>query len=107
MLRLRVLDDARREYAEAVRWYLDDDLDVARDMVAEYIARVRFARRFPNTGTPVPAVGADFEVRRHLLKRFPYAVYIARLHDELVIVAVAHTHRRPGYWQNRLAKIRP
>ena len=24
MLRLRVLDDARREYAEAVRWYLDE-----------------------------------------------------------------------------------
>ena len=38
MLRLRVLEDARREYAEAVRWYLDEDVDVARDMVAEYIA---------------------------------------------------------------------
>jgi hypothetical protein len=26
--------------------------------------------------------------------------------DELVIVAVHHQHRKPGYWRPRLAKVR-
>jgi hypothetical protein len=45
-----------------------------------------------------------YEVRRFLLGRFPYAVYIAYLPLELLIVAVAHQHRKPGYWRKRLAK---
>lgn len=107
MLRLRVLDEARREYAEALRWYRREDLDVARDMAAEYIGRARRLRQFPKLGTVVLGLGVDFELRRVLLKRFPYAIYVAVLADELVIVAVAHQHRRPGYWKRRLAKVVP
>jgi hypothetical protein len=39
--------------------------------------------------------------------RFPYAVYIAYLPLELVVVAVAHQHRKPGYWRKRLARVTP
>jgi toxin ParE2 len=106
MLKLRVLDEARHEYAEAVRWYREEDLDVARDMASEYIARARHARQFPRTGTLVPGLGVDFEVRRFLFKRFPYAMFMAQLQDELVVVAVAHQHRKPGYWKERLVKVR-
>lgn len=39
-------------------------------------------------------------VRRRLVPKFPYA--IAYVTDpELVVVAVAHMSRRPGYWVNR------
>jgi hypothetical protein len=49
----------------------------------------------------------DFEVRRFLFERFPYGVFDAHLQDEIVVVAVAHQHRRPGYWMRRLAKVTP
>ena len=104
MLRVRVLDEARREYAEAIGWYREEDLDVARDMVTEYVARVRRARQLPRSGTLVPGLSVRYEVRRFLLGRFPYAVYIAYLQHELVIVAVAHQHRKPGYWHKRLPR---
>ena len=107
MLRVRVLDEARREYAEAVKWYREEDLDVARDMVTEYVARIRRARQLPRSGALVHSLPGRYEVRRFLLGRFPYAVYIAYLPLELVIVAVAHQHRKPGYWRKRLAKVKP
>jgi plasmid stabilization system protein ParE len=41
------------------------------------------------------------EVRRRPIHRFPYAVLYRVSIDEIVIVAVAHRRRRPGFWRGR------
>ena len=47
------------------------------------------------------------EVRICRIQRFPYGiVYVAR-DEEIVVVAVMHLHRRPGYWKQRLKHIDP
>jgi hypothetical protein len=51
-----------------------------------------------------PAVGKG--VRRCLLARFPYLVIYAPLPGELLVLAVGHQHRRPGYWRERLAELK-
>lgn len=38
---------------------------------------------------------------RYVLDRFPYSVLYAVASDRVWVVAVAHQHRRPGYWQQR------
>src|SRR5689334_3939519 len=40
--------------------------------------------------------------RRLLLRRFPYKVVFIELEDRILIVAVAHGKRRPGYWHGRI-----
>lgn len=42
------------------------------------------------------------EVRRCLLKRFPYALLYAVEADVIYVIAIAHQHRKPGYWTTRL-----
>jgi plasmid stabilization system protein ParE len=44
-------------------------------------------------------------VRRYLLHRFPYGLIYAPLPNEIVIVAVMHLHRKPGYWRGRLRQV--
>ena len=39
--------------------------------------------------------------RRYLLQRFPYGLMYRLDPEEIFILAVAHLHRRPGYWKNR------
>jgi hypothetical protein len=39
------------------------------------------------------------------LSRFPYLVIYAPLPDELLVLAVGHQHRKPGYWRERLAAL--
>lgn len=107
MLQLRVLDDTRREFARAVQWYLQQQPSLANDLANENIACVERANEFPKTGTLVTDLRVKFEVRGFLLDRFPYTVIIACLKDELVVVAVAHQPRKPGYWRKRLAKVMP
>jgi hypothetical protein len=40
-------------------------------------------------------------MRKHRLRRFPYTIHYAVLHDAIWIAAVAHQRRRPGYWAVR------
>ena len=42
------------------------------------------------------------DIRRNLINRFPYTI-IYRVEDEIIIVlAIAHLHRKPKYWKERI-----
>jgi toxin ParE2 len=110
MITVRFLREARRELTDAARWYKQQEgLSLARDFGAKYRAQLLRARQMPQTGHLVTGLppDIDFEVRTFLVERFPYTLFVAHLPEELVVVAVAHQHRRPGYWRKRLAKVKP
>jgi hypothetical protein len=44
------------------------------------------------------------DVRPRVLQRFPYSIIYLVERNEIVIVAVAHHKRRPGYWLDRLRR---
>ena len=41
-------------------------------------------------------------IHRRLVHRFPYGLYYRVDQDEIVIIAVAHLHRHPTYWIERI-----
>jgi len=45
----------------------------------------------------------EADVRRCLVNVFPYSVIYTIERDFILIVAVAHHKREPGYWKHRLA----
>lgn len=45
---------------------------------------------------------AELEIRRCRLRRFPYSEVYTQEGAELLVLAIAHQHRKPGYWRNRL-----
>jgi len=50
-----------------------------------------------------PESGRSFglRLRRVLVPRFPYGLLYRIEPQRILIVAVAHLHRRPGYWRSR------
>ena len=52
--------------------------------------------------TAVPGAAGKRGAKRLLLRRFPYAVIVRERGTEVVVIAFAHTSRRPGYWRGRL-----
>lgn len=76
------IDDARDGHGVPFR----ADVDAAGKQLAE----------FPRSGQ---ILRGDF--RRILLKRFPYQLIYRIEGNEIVIYAVAHQKRRPGYWRKR------
>lgn len=43
----------------------------------------------------------QMQIRRALVRRFPYAIYFRAMPDEIVVLAVVHGRRRPRRWQSR------
>ena len=41
--------------------------------------------------------------RRFNMHKFPYYIAYVFRSDALWIVAIAHSHRRPGYWRDRIS----
>lgn len=41
-------------------------------------------------------------IRRALMKQFRYAVLFTPREFDVLIIAVMHQHRRPGYWRDRV-----
>jgi plasmid stabilization system protein ParE len=66
--------------------------------------RIQEARRsivlFP---CAAPLIGR--RVRRFILSGFPYDMIYVASADEIVIVAIAHHSRLPGYWKGRLGSV--
>jgi plasmid stabilization system protein ParE len=51
---------------------------------------------FPQAWQPLSA-----RTRRALMSRFPFGIIYYIAHDEIVIIAIAHVHRKPSYWKGR------
>ena len=96
--KLEYLDDALVEAEEAARWYAQRSPTAAAGFVFELEAAVLAITETPHTW---PAY--DHGTRRFLLRRYPYSLIYRVEPARLVIVAVAHAHRRPEYWKQRLA----
>jgi hypothetical protein len=43
-------------------------------------------------------------VRRCRLNRFPYGLIYAVENGNILVLAVAHLHRKPSYWRDRLKR---
>jgi toxin ParE1/3/4 len=93
--------DAGDEYLLATRYYLDHASPlVAAAFVAEIESAIKLLLASPTTW----AVIEEPQIRRYLLKQFPYSIYYRwePEYDRVSIYAVMHSSRRPGYWRKRL-----
>jgi toxin ParE1/3/4 len=89
--------EAAIEFEEAVRYYMGRG-DKLSDRFAASV-RATIERILAN---PERWRALDDDVRRCLVRVFPYAVIYTLEHDYVLIVAVAHSRREPGYWKRRL-----
>lgn len=101
-MEVRFRPEARVDIAGAFDWYqlarpglgldLLDEIDVA-------LSKIIVA---PQTWPLWPGSDPNDVVRRFPLRRFPYAIAFVTVPEALLILAVAHGHRRPGFWRDRL-----
>ena len=90
------LPEAEEEMNEAARFYEGRSEELGEDFLAEVEHTVESMLPFPKGG---PVVSKN--LRRRILRRFPFGLLYAIEAEKLVIVAVAHLKRRPGYWKDR------
>ena len=88
--------DAESEMIEAAAYYETQQPDLGRRFltsVQEAVNRIVLNPRLYPT--------VELDVRRCLTKMFPFGVLFREQPDRIVIMAVMHLHRDPGYWKDR------
>jgi len=99
--RLRIDRRASEEFDAAADWYEAQRKGLGQEFIDAVDETIALILDNPKQGTSVPGVDEP-GLRRRLARRFPYAVVYLEAADEVLVVAVAHGHRRPGYWRDRV-----
>ena len=94
---IRFLDVAQQELDETVDYYNSHKPGLGDAFLLEAVAAIDRIGRFPRAWH---LLGES--TRRCLLRRFPYGLVYHEENGEILIVAVAHLHRRPAYWRERV-----
>ena len=95
-MRVKLHPDARAELRAARTWYNERSPLSAIAFAQTVNSAISRIREAPNT-FPL----ADHGTRKFILQRFPFNIFYLTGETEIIIVAVAHQKRRPGYWSNR------
>ena len=90
--------DADAEFISAARYYEEQTEDLGLDFITAVQHATRRILDFPDSGRPYGR-----RLRRVLVPGFPYGLVYRVERDRIFILAVAHLHRQPGYWQPRVS----
>ncbi len=99
-MKIEFLKIAQQEVEDAFNWYNYQAAGIGYEFLDELDRAVRRASSFPKS-----CIEIESGLRRCLLARFPYGLIYGLDNECIIIVAVAHLHRNPRYWIDRVEVI--
>ena len=92
--------EAREELVESARFLEEKTVGLGLDLMAAVEQAANRLTKFPQLG---PVENAN--IRKCLVRGFPFTLLYEVNPDHIYIAAVMHQHRRPGYWKKRLSNL--
>jgi plasmid stabilization system protein ParE len=96
MANVIICSAAEVDYTESLTWYAARSVDAANDGHDEFDQALTQI-----TADPERFPLCDVRHRYFLLRRFPFRIIYRMVHDDVVVIAVAHGSRSPDYWADR------
>lgn len=96
MKRARFVAAARQEFLSEVIFYNETQPGMGSHFAAAVEQAAARVLAFPLSGSPSAAI-----TRRVIVKGFPFSLFYRSEAEGIVIFAVAHHSRQPGYWVGR------
>ena len=96
-MNIRFVTLAQQEVDEAFAWFNEKDEGKGVDFLDDLDRVVRLVKTYP-----LASLEIEPEIRRCLFPRFPYSLIYGLDGKVVVVIAVAHFHRAPRYWVDRL-----
>ena len=88
--------EAEAEFNKAIDYYEEIESGLCFDFAIEVHSAIQRSVAFP-IAWPV----IDGEIRRSLVRRFPFGILYSVENEGIYIIAVMHLHRMPEYWKHR------
>lgn len=100
--RTQLQPEAVTEFLEAVRFYEQQRTGLGEQFEAEVAQAVDDVIWNPDAWPELAGHRRSTVVRSRRVSAFPYRIVYFVYDDNVVIVAVAHERRHPGYWNRRV-----
>ena len=95
-MKVRILSPAHDEISRIIDFYDDRAPGLGHEFLDDLDMTWASLRDHPQAGAR-----HSHDMRHIVLGRFPFVVLYSIEPDEIVVHAVAHQRRRPGYWRHR------
>ncbi|MFO1351283.1 MAG: type II toxin-antitoxin system RelE/ParE family toxin [Gammaproteobacteria bacterium] len=97
-MKISFLKPAEEELRQAIDYYEAHQTGLGFALFEEVWAAIERIEQHPEAWQSISQ-----RARRCRLKRFPYGVIYQIRVEEILVVAIAHLHRKPGYWRSRIS----
>ena len=94
--RVQILPEAEADITEAYQWYENKAKGLGLEFVRAVDARLELIRRNPLAFAPIHK-----DVRRVLLRKFPYGIYYLLGSEGIAVLACFHAKRDPALLRGR------
>jgi plasmid stabilization system protein ParE len=98
-MNIAFLDPAQAELDDAINYYNRERTGLGDEFLVEALRALERTADFPHAWHPFSR-----RTRRCLIRRFPYGVIYQVIGNDILVIAITHLHRKPGYWKHRLSK---
>jgi len=88
--------EADEEFNKAIDYYEDIEPGLGYDFAQEVYSTIKRSVEFPKAWPTL-----EDEIRRSLVRKFPYGVLYSEEREGIFIVAIMNLHRKPDYWNHR------
>jgi plasmid stabilization system protein ParE len=93
---IRFHPEAEREFFDAISWYDHQ----RKGLGAEFLLCIdESIERIKSNPQMYPVVHK--QIRRIVVRRFPFAVFFEDKESEIRIIGIFHSRRDPDYWKSR------
>lgn len=101
-MEVKLLKLAETEFEDGIAYYESEQAGLGETFRSEVLRSISRIIQFPSAYQQFSK-----GTRRCLTEKFPYGIIYHHSpdHDEIVVVAIAHLHRRPDYWTSRESSI--
>ena len=99
MIGYRFLSPAEVEMTEASLFYDDASSGLGSDFLDDVQQAIDRLCSYPQASEAVAS-----GLRRMLLHRFPFSIIYSVEEAGILVIAIAHHGRRPGYWESRVVR---
>lgn len=88
--------EARREYLDAVAYYEQRQAGLGARFTIEIEGAIHRVVEAPHRWRKL-----EGDIRRSLARTFPFGILYTVETDHILVLAVMHHSRKPGYWRHR------
>ena len=96
-MRINYSPQAQQELLKIIRYYDDGLPGLGVEFKLELDRQMNLCCESPEIGMRVGK-----QHRRLVMSRFPFNIIYQIREQEIRVIAVAHQHRKPGYWKRRM-----